>query len=203
MEGHLVQERIAELTRDTEETQVSVKVDLDGRGRYELATGNGMFDHLLAQLSRHGLIDLDVSASGDVEIGWHHLVEDTAIVMGRAFREAVGEGRGIRRMGHSYVPLDEALALVVVDFSGRGYAVLDTHLSDTDLGSLPAQLVDHFLETMAREGGFNLHVRVLAGASNHHKAEAVFKGLARAMRDALEHDARLESEVPSTKGTVQ
>lgn len=197
-----MQERIAEMNRTTSESDITVKINLTGKGTYELSTGNGMFDHLLSQFSRHGLIDLEISATGDIEVGWHHIVEDTAIVVGRAIKEAVGDGRGIKRMGHCYVPLDESLALVVVDFSGRGYSVLDTHLSDTDLGGLPAQLVDHFLETLAREGGFNLHVRVLAGASNHHKAEAIFKSLARAMRDALEFDSRLNLQVPSTKGTI-
>ena len=194
--------RTAKTSRKTGETQVSAELNLDGQGRYQVDTGNGMLDHLLAQLGRHGLIDLELSARGDVEVGWHHIVEDSAIVLGRALREAVGDGEGIVRMAHSFVPLDEALALVVVDFSGRGYSVVDTKLADSDLGGLPAHLVDHFLETLAREGGFNLHVRVLAGVNNHHKAEAIFKGLARAIRTALALDDRLSGEVPSTKGTI-
>ena len=194
--------RTSSLTRETAETQISVQVNLDGEGQYQVDTGNGMFDHLLAQLSRHGLMDLSISARGDVHVGWHHLVEDTGIVLGRALREAVGEGRGIARMAHSYVPLDEALALSVVDFSGRGSAVIDTPLTDTDLGGLPADSIRHFLESLAREGSFNLHVRVLAGTNNHHKAEAVFKSLARALRSALAPDERLAGEVPSTKGTI-
>lgn len=194
--------RKAKLDRETGETQISVDLDLDGTGSYEIETGNGMFDHLLAQLSRHGLIDLNLSARGDVEVGWHHLVEDTAIVLGRALQDAVGDGSGIARMASYHVPLDEALALVVVDFGGRGYAVIDADIGDSDLGDLPAQLVRHFLETLAREGRFNLHVRLLAGDSNHHKAEAVFKALARAMRAALTPDERLSGQVPSTKGTI-
>jgi imidazoleglycerol-phosphate dehydratase len=194
--------RKAKLDRETGETQISVELDLDGTGSYEIETGNGMFDHLLAQLSRHGLIDLKLSARGDVEVGWHHLVEDTAIVLGRALQDAVGDGSGIARMASYHVPLDEALALVVVDFGGRGYAVIDADIGDSDLGDLPAQLVRHFLETLAREGRFNLHVRLLAGDSNHHKAEAVFKALARAMRAALTPDERLSGQVPSTKGTI-
>ena len=194
--------RNAKVARETGETQVSVELDLDGKGSYEIETGNGMFDHLLAQLSRHGLIDLKLSARGDVETGWHHLVEDTAIVIGRALQEAVGDARGINRMASFYVPLDEALALVVVDFGGRGYSVIDADLGDSDLGELPAQLVRHFLETLAREGRFNLHVRLLAGDSNHHKAEAIFKALARALRAALTPDERLSGQVPSTKGTI-
>lgn len=194
--------RTAKLSRETSETQISVEIDLDGQGGFKIDTGNGMFDHLLAQIARHGLIDLEVSARGDADVGWHHIVEDTAIVVGRALREAVGDGRGITRMGHSFVPLDEALAVVAVDFGGRGYAVVDAKLGDSDLGALPANLVQHFLETLAREGNFNLHVLMLAGANNHHKAEAVFKALARAMRTALAPDERLSGQSPSTKGTL-
>ena len=194
--------RISKLTRETGETQISVELNIDGLGKYQLDTGNGMFDHLLAQLSRHGLIDLNISAKGDVQVGWHHLVEDVGILLGKAIRGAVGDGRGITRMAHSYVPLDEALALVVVDFGGRGYAVIEADLGDSDLGGLPGDLIRHFLESLAREGNFNLHVRVLAGLNNHHKAEAIFKGLARAMRAALTLDERIAGEVPSTKGTI-
>ena len=194
--------RKGKASRETTETRISVELDIDGRGQYEIATGNGMFDHLLAQLSRHGLIDLKVAGEGDVEVGWHHLVEDTAIVVGRALREAVGDARGITRMSHAYVPLDEALALVVVDFGGRGYAVLDTGLGEGDLGGLSGDLLTHFLETLAREGQFNLHVRLLAGTNNHHRAESIFKALARALRSALTKDARLGDQVPSTKDTI-
>ena len=194
--------RTAKLTRETGETQISVEIDLDGQGGFKIDTGNGMFDHLLAQIARHGLIDLEVSARGDADVGWHHIVEDTAIVVGRALRQAVGDGRGITRMGHSFVPLDETLAVVAIDFGGRGYAVVDAKLGDSDLGALPANLVQHFLETLAREGNFNLHVLMLAGANNHHKAEAVFKALARAMRTALALDERLSGQSPSTKGTL-
>ena len=195
-------ERKSKQHRQTGETNVSVELTIDGQGRYEVDTGNGMFDHLLAQLSRHGLLDLNISAQGDTDVGWHHLVEDVGIALGRALKEAVGDAKGITRMAHAYVPLDEALALSVVDFGGRGYAVIDAELSDSDLGGLPANLVMHFLETLAREGSFNLHVRVLAGANNHHKAEAIFKSLARALRSALTHDQRLDGEIPSTKGSI-
>ena len=195
-------ERKARLSRETAETEISVELNLDGRGCHKISTGNAMFDHLLTQVSRHGLIDLAISARGDVELGWHHLVEDTGIVLGRALREAVGDGRGITRTAHSYVPLDDALALSVVDFGGRGYAVVDAPMTDSDLGGLPADLIRHFLETFAREGSFNLHVRMLAGANNHHKAESVFKSLARALRGALALDERLADEIPSTKGTI-
>jgi imidazoleglycerol-phosphate dehydratase len=197
-----VASRVSVQRRETGETQVSIRLDLDGTGKYELDTGNGMFDHLLAQLSRHGLMDLTVNARGDIDAGWHHLVEDTGLVLGRAIREAVGDGAGIVRMAHAYVPLDEALARAVVDFSGRGYSVLELELGDSDLGGLSGDLVRHFLESLAREGGFNLHIQLLAGRNNHHRAEAVFKATARAMRAALTVDERLGSQVSSTKGTI-
>ena len=195
-------QRSSILNRETAETRVSVELDLDGQGSYEIDTGNGMFDHMLAQLSRHGAMDLKVSAQGDVEVGWHHLVEDVGIVLGRAMREAVGDARGITRMSHAYVPLDEALALAVVDFSGRGYAVIDSMLTESDLGGLSGSLIDHFLESFSREGAFNLHLRVLAGANNHHKAEAAFKALARAVKAALTIDESRGGAVPSTKGKI-
>ena len=198
-----MEHRTSKLNRDTAETRVSLELNVDGQGLHEIDTGNGMFDHMLAQLSRHGLIDLKLSAKGDVDVGWHHLVEDVGIVLGRALREAAGDARGITRMAHAYVPLDEALALVVVDVSGRGYAALDTNLTESDLGGLSGDLLDHFLESFAREGAFNLHVRVLAGSNNHHKAEAVFKALARSLRAALTPDARMHGQVPSTKGTLR
>ena len=195
-------QRSSKLNRETAETRVSVELDLDGQGSYEIDTGNGMFDHMLAQLSRHGAMDLKVSAQGDVEVGWHHLVEDVGIVLGRAMREAVGDARGITRMSHAYVPLDEALALAVVDFSGRGYAVIDSMLTESDLGGLSGSLIDHFLESLSREGAFNLHIRVLAGSNNHHKAEAAFKALARAVKAALTIDESRRGAVPSTKGKI-
>ena len=195
-------QRSSKLNRETAETRVSVELDLDGQGSYEIDTGNGMFDHMLAQLSRHGAMDLKVSAQGDVEVGWHHLVEDVGIVLGRALREAVGDARGITRMSHAYVPLDEALALAVVDFSGRGYAVIDSMLTESDLGGLSGSLIDHFLESFSREGAFNLHLRVLAGSNNHHKAEAAFKALARAVKAALTIDESRGGAIPSTKGKI-
>ena len=195
-------DRTATLTRETGETRISVELNVDGRGEYDLSIGNGMFEHLLAQLSRHGLMDLRMNVTGDTQTGWHHIVEDSAIVLGRALRQAVGDGAGITRMAHAYVPLDEALALSVVDFSGRGYCVIDADIGDSDLNDLPANLVHHFLEAFAREAAFNLHVRLLAGANNHHKAEAVFKSLARALCAALTIDERRSGAIPSTKGTI-
>lgn len=194
--------RVSQSTRETQETKISVSVCLDGSGKYEIQTGNGMFDHLLAQIARHGLIDLTILAEGDIQVGWHHIVEDTAIVLGKAFKEAVSDGAGIVRMGHSYVPLDEALVLTVVDYSGRGYSVIDAPMTESDLGGLPADLIRHFMETLSREGGFNLHVRVLAGMNNHHIAEATFKSLARSLKAALSNDPRQEGAIASTKGTI-
>jgi len=194
--------RVSQSDRETQETKISVSVCLDGSGEYEIRTGNGMFDHLLAQIARHGLIDLTILAEGDMQVGWHHIVEDTAIVLGKAFKEAVSDGVGIVRMGHTYVPLDEALALTVVDYSGRGYSVIDAPMTESDLGGLPADLIRHFMETFSREGGFNLHVRVLAGMNNHHIAEATFKSLGRSLKAALSNDPRQEGAVASTKGTI-
>ena len=156
----------------------------------------------MAQLSRHGLIDLSLSADGDTEVGLHHLVEDVGIVLGRALGEAVGEGAGIRRAAHTFIPLDETLAFTAVDFGGRGYAVIDADIGDSDMGGLSGNLVRHFLESLAIEGRFNLHVRIVSGVYNHHKAEAIFKSLARSLRAALEIDPRRAGQVPSTKGTI-
>tara|TARA_B100000686_G_scaffold166856_1_gene174319 strand:- start:2560 stop:3156 length:597 start_codon:yes stop_codon:yes gene_type:complete len=194
--------RTSEITRNTAETDISIKVNLDGSGDYKIETGNGMFDHLLAQISRHGLIDLEISAKGDTHVGWHHLVEDTAIVLGKSFKEAVGEGRGIVRMGHTFVPLDEALVLTAIDYSGRGYSIIDSPLTESDLGDLPSDLIRHFMETFAREGGFNLHLTVMAGMNNHHIAEASFKSIARSLKTALSFDPRQGENIASTKGTI-
>tara|TARA_B100001971_G_scaffold193463_1_gene198626 strand:- start:819 stop:1652 length:834 start_codon:yes stop_codon:yes gene_type:complete len=194
--------RLASLIRETGETSVNISINLDGTGRYEVDTGNGFLDHMISQVARHGLIDITLKARGDVHTGWHHLVEDVAIMLGRAFREALGEARGIRRMGHAIVPLDEALALVAVDCSGRPHAAVETTLDDTMVETLPGDLIRHFLESFAVEGRISLHAKVLAGVSPHHKAEALCKALARALRDALEPDPRAPGQVPSTKGTI-
>jgi imidazoleglycerol-phosphate dehydratase len=194
--------RVASLQRKTGETSVAVTINLDGQGRHDVATGNGFLDHMVSQLARHGLLDITLQAQGDTHTGWHHLAEDVAIVLGRAFHQALGDARGIRRMGHAIVPLDEALALVAVDCSGRGYSVVETTLDGVMVETLPGDLVRHFLETFAVEGRLNLHAKVLAGVSPHHKAEALFKALARALRDAVEPDPRAAGEVPSTKGTL-
>lgn len=195
--------RSASLERKTGETSITLSVNLDGQGNYEVDTGNGFLDHMVGQLARHGLFDIKLAAQGDVHVGWHHLVEDTAIMLGRAFREALGEPRGIRRMGHAIVPLDETLVMVALDFSGRGYAVVETTLDNVMVETLSGDLIQHFLEAFAIEGRINLHAKVLCGVSPHHKAEALFKALARALRDALEPDPRASGQVPSTKGTLE
>jgi len=194
--------RIASLARETGETEVSVTVNLDGQGRYEVDTGNGFLDHMVSQVARHGLFDITLKAKGDVHTGWHHLVEDVSIVLGRTFNQALGDARGIRRMGHAIVPLDETLAMVSVDFSGRPYAVVETTLEGVMVETLPGDLIRHFLESFATEGKLNLHAKILSGESPHHKAEALCKALARALRDAVEIDPRAPGQVPSTKGTI-
>ena len=194
--------RAAALERAPGETQIAVSVNLDGQGRYNVDTGNGFLDHMVSQISRHGLFDIDLKARGDTHVGWHHLVEDTAIMLGRAFGQALGEPRGIRRMGHAIVPLDETLVMVAVDWSGRPYAAVETTLNDTMVETLSGDLIAHFLESFAIEARINLHAKVLAGVSPHHKAEALCKALARALRDAVEPDPRASGQVPSTKGVL-
>lgn len=195
-------ERTATIDRKTGETDIQLTINLDGTGVYEVDTGNGFLDHMVSQIARHGLIDINLKAKGDVHVGWHHLVEDVAITLGRAFGEALGDARGIRRMGHAIVPLDETLAMVALDCSGRGYAVIDTTLDEIMVETLPGSLVKHFFESFALEAKINLHAQIMAGVSPHHKAEALCKALARALRDALEPDSRAPSQIPSTKGTL-
>ena len=194
--------RTATIERKTGETEIALTLDLDGAGVYDVDTGNGFLDHMVSQISRHGLIDIKLKAKGDVHVGWHHLVEDVAITLGRAFNEALGDARGIRRMGHAIVPLDETLAMVSLDCSGRGYAVIETTLDDTMVETLPGTLIKHFFESFALEGKINLHAQIMTGVSPHHKAEALCTALARSLRDALEPDPRAPSSIPSTKGTL-
>jgi imidazoleglycerol-phosphate dehydratase len=193
--------RTAKIERKTNESQISLELNLDGTGKSEIETPVGFLKHMLDQVARHGLIDLKISATGDLETGSHHTVEDTAIVLGRGIREALGDRRGIVRMADRTVPLDEALTHVVVDLSGRGYAVIDMG-STNNVGEFPADLARHFFEAMAIEGKFNLHVRVLAGLNEHHVIESTFKAFARALRAAAELDPRNSGAVPSTKGTL-
>jgi imidazoleglycerol-phosphate dehydratase len=195
-------ERQGKEERETKETRVSVEVNLDGSGKARIATGVGMLDHLLEQIARHGLIDITIAATGDLQIDPHHTAEDVAICLGRALKKALGRREGIVRFGHAVVPLDEALALVAVDLSGRGYAALDLSWTGAKVGELPTELIGHMLWSIATESKMTLHARILAGASDHHKAEAVFKALARALGTAVRLDPRLGSDVPSTKGSL-
>ncbi len=195
-------ERRATVNRSTGETKVRLELVIDGKGECQASTGIGMLDHLIGQIARHGLFDLEVEAKGDVEVGQHHTLEDVAICLGQAFDQALGERRGIVRMGHAVVPMDEALAMVAVDISGRGYAAIEAPLEGRDISGLDADLIRHFLETFATEAKLNLHARLLSGVNDHHKIEALFKALGKALDTATRIDERLGGEVPSTKGTI-
>ena len=201
-ENAITNNRTTTLNRATGETEIQLTINLDGAGVYNVDTGNGFLDHMISQISRHGLIDITLKANGDLHTGWHHLVEDVGITLGRAFNQALGDARGIRRMGHAIVPLDETLAQVALDCSGRGYAVIETTLDDSTVETLPGSLIRHFFESFAIEAKINLHAKILTGIDPHHKAEALCKALARALRDALEPDPRGPQTVPSTKGTL-
>jgi len=191
--------RIATVKRETNETSVSVEFDIDGTGDFEITTGLRMFDHLLTQLARHGAFNVKAAATGADS---HHLVEDVAICLGRAFNEALGEKRGIVRMAHAMVPMDDALALVAVDISGRGYFVAEMSFNDKNMADLPSNLVSHFLESFAAEARLNLHAKIIRGTDDHHKAEATFKALARALDAATRFDPRITGRVPSTKDVI-
>ena len=194
--------RTAEVSRDTAETQITVSVNLDGHGQSELSTGIGFFDHMLEQIARHGLIDLKVRAKGDLHIDGHHTVEDVGITLGQAVRKAVGDKRGITRYGHSYVPLDEALSRVVVDFSGRPGLVLEAKFTSGMIGQLDTQLIHEFFQGFVNHALVTLHIDNLKGANAHHQAETMFKAFGRALRMALERDPRMAGTIPSTKGTL-
>jgi imidazoleglycerol-phosphate dehydratase len=196
-------ERVGRCTRETRETRIQAEWVLDGSGQADVRTGVGYLDHMLDALARHGLFDLHVRAEGDLHVDEHHTVEDVAIALGRALGEALGDGRGIRRMGDATVPLDEALALVAVDLSGRGLATLDIPLRGPRLGQLPTELVPHFFQSLAMEARMTLHVQVLRGENDHHKVEACFKALAKALDWATSVDPRVANVVPSTKGVLQ
>ena len=192
--------RIARVERITNETKVTIELDLDGAGASTVTTGVGMFDHVLTSLAHHGLFDLTVTTDGDLEIDDHHTVEDTALVLGTAFADALGDRAGIRRYGDAVVPMDEAIARCAVDVGGRPYAVLDIATSGERIGNLTLQNVPHALEAFARTAGFTIHLEA-SGDNDHHVVEAAFKALARALRSAVEADQRREG-IPSTKGTT-
>jgi imidazoleglycerol-phosphate dehydratase len=194
--------RTADVQRDTQETQVRVRLDLDGSGRATLATGIGFFDHMLDQVARHGLIDLDISARGDLHIDGHHTVEDVGITLGQAVAKAVGDKRGICRYGHAYVPLDEALSRVVVDFSGRPGLVMHVPFKSGMIGTFDSQLAYEFFQGFVNHAFVTLHIDNLRGENAHHQAETVFKAFGRALRAALEIDPRAAGMIPSTKGSL-
>lgn len=200
--GGRPEERIATVERETAESKVSVTLNLDGTGRSDVETPVRMLSHMLEQLARHGALDLTVRAAGDIEVGSHHVVEDTAIALGRCLDSALGERVGIVRMANALVPLDEALSEVALDLSGRGYAAVDL-LSENQAGEFPTSLARHFLESFAVEARMGLHVRVVAGRNEHHVIESAFKALARALRAAVARDTRAPGSVPSTKGKLR
>jgi imidazoleglycerol-phosphate dehydratase len=194
--------RTAEVTRNTAETQISVRVNLDGTGVSRLATGIGFFDHMLDQIARHGLIDLDIQAAGDLHIDGHHTVEDVGITLGQAVALAVGDKKGLRRYGHAYVPLDEALSRVVIDFSGRPGLVMHVPFKSGMIGGFDSQLAYEFFQGFANHAFVTLHIDNLRGENAHHQAESVFKAFARALRAAVEPDPRAPGIIPSTKGSL-
>jgi len=196
----MMKPRTATVKRESKETNISLELDIDGGGKWEIGTGIRMFDHLLAQLAQHGRFDLKISAAGDDQ---HHVVEDVALCLGRALGEALGEKRSIIRMGDAAVPMDDALAMVAVDIGGRGYTVLELPFSDNDMAGFATDLIRHFLESLAIEARLNLHAKVLYGTNDHHKAEALFKALGRALDTATSIDQRISGELPSTKGLLE
>ena len=195
-------DRIADVQRDTSETQIHVRVNLDGTGAAKLSTGIGFFDHMLDQIARHGLIDLDIQAQGDLHIDGHHTVEDVGITLGQAFAKAVGDKKGIRRYGHAYVPLDEALSRVVIDFSGRPGLHMRVPFKSGMVGGFDTQLAFEFFQGFVNHASVTLHIDNLHGENAHHQAETVFKAFARALRMALERDPRMGDVIPSTKGSL-
>jgi imidazoleglycerol-phosphate dehydratase len=194
--------RIAEVTRNTAETQITVRVNLDGNGQASLHTGIGFFDHMLDQIARHGMLDLAVQAQGDLHIDGHHTVEDVGITFGQAVHRAIGDKKGIRRYGHAYVPLDEALSRVVVDFSGRPGLVMNVPFKSGMVGGFDTQLAHEFFQGFVNHALVTLHIDNLRGENAHHQAESVFKAFARALRDAIEPDPRAAGTIPSTKGSL-
>ncbi|MCV6597439.1 MAG: imidazoleglycerol-phosphate dehydratase HisB [Mangrovicoccus sp.] len=194
--------RRASLSRQTAETEITVTVDLDGTGRYDNATGVGFFDHMLDQLARHALIDLTIKAKGDLHIDDHHTVEDTGITLGKALAEALGDKKGIRRYGSCLLPMDDALVRAALDLSGRPFLVWNLDLPTQKIGTFDTELVREFFQALSTHGGITLHVEALAGINSHHIAEAAFKAVARALREALEPDPRRADAVPSTKGSL-
>jgi len=193
-------ERKATVARETAETNVKVELNIDGSGQFQITTGIRMFDHLISHIAQHGVFDIKISASGPDQ---HHVVEDVAISLGKAFNQALGKKQGIVRMAHAIVPMDEALAEVAVDIGGRVYSVLEAAFSEANVGDLDADLIRHFMVSFTSEAKINLHAKVLSGINDHHKAEALFKALARALDSATRIDERITGRVPSTKEVIE
>ena len=193
--------RTATVERKTKETQIELTINLDGQGKCDINTGVGFFDHMLTAVAVHGLFDLKIACQGDLHIDAHHTIEDVGIVLGKAIDEALADRKGIFRMGHAYVPMDESLGFVALDFSGRPYTIFDASWNTPAIGQMPTDLVQHFFESVAVHAKLTLHAKILHGRNDHHKAEALFKALGRAMRQAVTVDEQRQG-VASTKGTV-
>ena len=194
--------RTAQITRTTKETDISLSIDLDGTGAYAMSTGIGFFDHMLDQLSKHSLIDMTISAKGDLHIDDHHTVEDVGIALGEALKSALGDKAGIRRYGHAYLAMDEALSRVALDLSNRPFLVWDVAFTAPKIGTFDTELIREFFQALASAGGITLHATSLAGENAHHVAESLFKALAKALRMAVEADPRAAGVLPSTKGAL-
>ncbi len=192
--------RVSAIKRETKETNITLELDIDGCGEMDINTGIRMLDHLLAQLARHGLFDIKITATGNDQ---HHLVEDVAICLGKALGEALGEKGGIVRMADAAVPMDDTLAMVAVDIGGRGYSALELPFEDNDMNGFATDLIRHFLESFAIEARLNLHARIVYGVNDHHKAEALFKALGRVLDEATRIDSRLGGDLPTTKGFLE
>ena len=193
-------ERKAKVTRETKETSIKMELNIDGKGQSEITTGIRFFDHMLSQLAQHGIFDVKLSATGADQ---HHVVEDVAISLGKAFNQALEDRRGIVRMAHAVVPMDDTLALVALDIGGRGYTVFEASFSNTTIEKMPSDLVRHFFVSLASEAKLNIHAKILSGIDDHHKAEALFKALARALDSATRLDKRITGIIPSTKDTIE
>ena len=194
--------RKSSIQRKTNETNISLSLNIDGTGEHNISTGIGFFDHMLTQIAVHGLIDIDLQAEGDLHIDAHHTIEDCGIVLGEGIGQALGQKLGIRRMAEASVPMDDALAKVILDLSGRPYSVIQTNWVSPSVGNIPTSLLEHFFETLAVSSRMNLHINVLYGKDNHHMAEALFKAFARALDAAVQVDERRAGIVPSSKGKI-
>jgi len=193
-------DRTATTKRETKETSIKAALNIDGKSQFQIATGIRFFDHMLSQLAQHGIFDLTLSATGSDQ---HHVVEDVAITLGKAFNQALGDKQGIVRMAHAVVPMDDALAMVVIDISGRGFSVFEASFDNLKIDDMPAELINHFFVSFASAAKLNIHTKVLGGMNDHHKAEALFKALARALDMATRIDQRITNKIPSSKDTIE